>query len=96
MVTRAPLVALAVLVAALAVLSPTPAPPAAAAVYPDTTGEPVAFGGAGSYGSVAGVPLDAPVVAMATTSDGQGYWLAAADGGVFAFGSATFHGSMGA
>ena len=32
---------------------------------------------------------------MAATPDGQGYWLVAADGGVFAFGDATFAGSMG-
>ena len=32
---------------------------------------------------------------MASTADGQGYWLVAADGGVFAFGDASFHGSTG-
>ena len=32
---------------------------------------------------------------MAATPDGGGYWLVAADGGVFAFGDATFSGSMG-
>ena len=32
---------------------------------------------------------------MAATADGQGYWLVAADGGVFAFGDAPFLGSMG-
>ena len=32
---------------------------------------------------------------MAATSDGHGYWLVAADGGVFAFGDARFDGSMG-
>ena len=32
---------------------------------------------------------------MARTPDGGGYWLAAADGGVFAFGDAAFGGSMG-
>jgi hypothetical protein len=31
---------------------------------------------------------------MAVTPDGQGYWLAAADGGVFSFGRAAFGGSM--
>jgi hypothetical protein len=35
-------------------------------------------------------------VAMAGTPDGRGYWLAAMDGGVFAFGDAGFFGSMGA
>jgi hypothetical protein len=33
---------------------------------------------------------------MAATPDGKGYWLAGIDGGVFAFGDAGFHGSMGA
>ncbi len=32
---------------------------------------------------------------MATTPDGDGYWLVAKDGGVFAFGDAQFSGSMG-
>jgi hypothetical protein len=33
---------------------------------------------------------------MASTPDGQGYWLVASDGGVFSFGDAAFHGSTGA
>ncbi len=36
-----------------------------------------------------------PLVGAAATPDGQGYWLAAADGGVFSFGTARFYGSMG-
>jgi hypothetical protein len=32
---------------------------------------------------------------MASTPDGRGYWLVAADGGIFAFGDAAFHGSTG-
>ncbi len=36
-----------------------------------------------------------PIVGMASTPDGQGYWLVAADGGVFSFGDAKFHGSTG-
>ena len=39
--------------------------------------------------------LNAPIVGMATTPDGEGYWLVAADGGVFTFGDAPFAGSMG-
>jgi hypothetical protein len=35
-------------------------------------------------------------VGIAPTPDGRGYWLVAADGGVFSFGDAAFHGSMGA
>ena len=36
-----------------------------------------------------------PVVGMAVTPDGGGYWLVASDGGVFAYGDAAFHGSTG-
>ena len=32
---------------------------------------------------------------MASTPDGKGYWMVAADGGVFTFGDAPFHGSGG-
>ena len=39
--------------------------------------------------------LDAPIVSMAGTQLGDGYWLAAADGGVFSFGDAKFLGSTG-
>ncbi len=38
-------------------------------------------------------PLNAPIVGMASTPHGNGYWLVAADGGVFNFGSAKFYGS---
>jgi hypothetical protein len=38
--------------------------------------------------------LNAPVVGIAATPDGKGYWLVAGDGGVFSFGSAPFEGSM--
>ncbi len=53
-----------------------------------------AKGSAPSFGSMAGAPLEAPVIGMASTPDHGGYWLAAADGGVFAFGDAGFHGSV--
>ena len=42
-----------------------------------------------------GQSLVRPVVGMASSADGGGYWLVAADGGVFAFGDAQFSGSMG-
>jgi hypothetical protein len=42
-----------------------------------------------------GKPLNAPIVAMASTPDGGGYWEVASDGGLFAFGDAGFFGSMG-
>jgi hypothetical protein len=52
------------------------------------------FGGAGYYGQL-DTSLAAPIVGMATTPDGRGYWLVASDGGVFAFGDARFRGSTG-
>ena len=36
------------------------------------------------------VNLNAPIVGMAATPSGKGYWLCAADGGVFAFGDAAY------
>jgi hypothetical protein len=39
--------------------------------------------------------LNKPVVGMAATPDGGGYWLVASDGGIFSFGDATFYGSTG-
>ncbi len=39
--------------------------------------------------------LNAPIVGMAQTGDGHGYWNVATDGGLFAFGDAGFYGSMG-
>ncbi len=41
------------------------------------------------------LPLNAPVVGIASTPSGDGYWLVASDGGVFAFGDAVFGGSLG-
>jgi hypothetical protein len=49
--------------------------------------------GALFYGNVSG-QLNAPIVGIAATADGGGYWLVAADGGVFAFGDAKFEGSV--
>ena len=36
-----------------------------------------------------------PIVGMAATPDGRGYWLVASDGGIFSFGDAGFYGSIG-
>ena len=54
------------------------------------------FGDAGFYGSMGAHHLNQPIVGMASTPDGGGYWLVASDGGIFNFGDAGFYGSMGA
>ena len=53
------------------------------------------YGDAQFYGSMGGKPLNAPIVGIAATPDGNGYWEVASDGGIFNFGDATFYGSMG-
>ena len=40
--------------------------------------------------------MNQPIVGIAATHSGDGYWLVASDGGIFAFGDATFYGSTGA
>ena len=39
--------------------------------------------------------LKQPIVGMAATPSGKGYWLVASDGGIFTFGDAHFYGSTG-
>ena len=53
------------------------------------------FGDPTFDGSMGGSHLNAPIVGMAATPDGGGYWLVASDGGIFSFGDAAFFGSMG-
>jgi hypothetical protein len=38
--------------------------------------------------------VEAPIVGISATPSGKGYWLVAADGGVFAFGDATYLGNV--
>jgi hypothetical protein len=63
-----------------------------------------AFGDSGFYGSIPGLGiapagsvapshLNAPIVGMVPSTNGAGYFMVAADGGVFAFGDARFAGS---
>jgi len=47
------------------------------------------------FGSQGGQSLNAPIVGMAATADGRGYWFVASDGGIFNYGDAGFFGSMG-
>ena len=62
------------------------------------------YGNTSFYGSIPGLgihpagsglpnSLNSPIVAMVSSNDGGGYFMVGADGGVFAFGDATFAGS---
>jgi hypothetical protein len=53
-------------------------------------------GGAAFFGSPINISLAAPIVAMAATPDGRGYWLAGADGGVLTYGDARYFGGTAA
>ena len=52
------------------------------------------FGQAPFEGSAGAITLSQPIVGQAATPDGGGYWLAAKDGGIFSYGSATYWGSL--
>jgi hypothetical protein len=54
------------------------------------------FGDASFLGSTGAIHLNQPIVGMAATPTGGGYWLVASDGGIFSFGDAGFFGSTGA
>jgi hypothetical protein len=84
----AAVVALAV-IGLLVPASPTPAERPVGAAAGAT------FGDAVDLGSMRGRALAQPVVGMAATPSGRGYWLVARDGGIFSFGDAAFRGSTG-
>jgi peptidoglycan hydrolase-like protein with peptidoglycan-binding domain len=90
---RAVLVALVSLAALLVPLGARPTPAGASLSGNDDM--IYAFGSATYRGSTQGMSLAAPIVGMAQTADGSGYWLVADDGGVFGFG-APFFGSAAA
>jgi plastocyanin len=60
-----------------------------------TDGGVFTLNGAPYFGSMGGKHLNQPIVGMASTPDGGGYWLVAKDGGIFSFGDAKFYGSTG-
>jgi hypothetical protein len=75
-------------------------PPAAALAQHVESGTPgpnavTAFGAAAVVPGTTLQGLAAPVVGAAATPDGLGYWVVAADGGIFAYGDAAFEGSTG-
>ena len=59
-----------------------------------STGQVVSLDGALHFGDLLTFELNAPIVAATLTRSGLGYWLLGADGGVFSFGDAAFHGSL--
>ena len=83
--------------------SPAPASPTSHPVNPLTCGNRLVAldGGVFDYGcmpflgSLGSTKVAAPIVDMAATPDGWGYWLVGRDGGIFAFGDAPFLGSLG-
>ncbi len=89
------------LTAAVGVLVPVAVgAPSASAARPAATqgsGTPGAVLAYGTpfHGSMGGQALNAPIVGMAATTTGGGYWEVASDGGIFSFGTAPFAGSAG-
>ena len=52
--------------------------------------------GAPSFGDARALGMNAPIIDIAATHSGKGYWLLGADGGIFSYGDARFYGSTGA
>ncbi len=81
--------------AALPVALTTALGATSASAQPVGPGAAIAFGQSPSVGSP-GTVSRAPVVGLAITPSNHGYWVVAADGGVFTYGDAGFFGSNGA
>jgi phosphoribosylformylglycinamidine (FGAM) synthase-like amidotransferase family enzyme len=60
-----------------------------------TDGGIFSYGDATFQGSAGSIVTNKPIVGMAATLDGKGYWLVATDGGIFSYGDAQFFGSTG-
>lgn len=52
------------------------------------------YDGAQFFGSMVGKKMNAPIVGIASTGSGRGYWLLGEDGGVFTFGDAPYKGPL--
>jgi len=85
-----PLLALLALLACVGLAGP--GSPAEAAAPPSNSVVPF---GTTTIGANAVTGANAPVVGVAPTPDGGGYWLVASDGGIFSYGDAHFYGSTG-
>jgi hypothetical protein len=66
--------------------------PAGTYLLVTSSGKVLTSGGATNYGSVEG-KLTSPVVGLAATPGGRGYWVVTSKGQVFAFGNAVVYGS---
>jgi len=97
--------AAALIVALLMVVAAAVASPAGADMSTPPTGGPglwsvtsagavQAIGGAVWYGDASGLELWQPVIGIASTPTGRGYWLAARDSGVFSYGDAPYRGNL--
>ncbi|MHB8467418.1 MAG: TolB family protein, partial [Acidimicrobiales bacterium] len=86
----------ALLTAPMAAADPAPTPTTTAPGPPPTStasADVVAFGDAAAVGST-GI-LNQPIVALAASPSGNGYWVVSSDGGIFGFGDAHYYGSAG-
>ncbi|MGI8793948.1 MAG: L,D-transpeptidase family protein [Acidimicrobiales bacterium] len=88
---RAVVVTTAVLAMATLLLGAQPAHAAGAVAVNTAT----AHGGARDLGPGGSMAVNFPLIDMAVTPSGNGYWLVSSDGGIFSFGDAGFHGSTG-
>ncbi|HUE07453.1 MAG TPA: N-acetylmuramoyl-L-alanine amidase [Acidimicrobiales bacterium] len=95
MLTRRCLAA-ATLVLTLAAWLPWVVSPGVAGSAPAYPPNSVVPFGTTSVGANAVSNPNAPVVGLAATHDGGGYWLVGSDGGIFSYGDARFFGSTGA
>lgn len=87
-----PLAMIALVTAGGAAVEAGAAEPPVAVDSPNTV---TGFGGAADLSPDGGLSVSSPIVDITANPSGRGYWLAAADGGVFTYGDAQFFGSLG-